>query len=42
MALVFELEFKANIQNIDKDITICMGYNMVMPDFDQDMREVNE
>ena len=42
VALVFELEFKANIQNIDKDITICMGYNVVMPDFDQDMREVNE
>jgi hypothetical protein len=42
VALVFELEFKANIQNGDKDITVCMGYNIAMPDFDIGHKEVSE
>ena len=34
VAIVFELEFRANIQSTDRDVKICMGFNIYMPDFD--------
>lgn len=31
IAIVVELEFKAEIMNESKETSICMGYNIVMP-----------